>query len=70
MKIKLVMPCQLVALVILISSSNHVNHIILSHLCQKQLVCFDYIQFSPLFNVSKNLTKFNFKKIHIKAIVL
>jgi hypothetical protein len=54
---KLIMPHQLIALVI---SDNHVSHIFLSHLCQKQLVCFDYIQFCSLFDVTKIMTKLSF----------
>ncbi len=32
-----------------------------SHLCQKQLVCYDYNQFFPLSNVSKKVIKLSKK---------
>jgi len=55
------MPHQLIALIILVILDNHVNHIFLSHLCQKQLFYFDNIQFCPLFNVTKIMSKLSFK---------
>jgi hypothetical protein len=56
-------------------STNHFNHFshfgkaylvmliiyFKSHLCQKQLVCYDYNQFCPLSSVIKNMTKLNIK---------
>jgi hypothetical protein len=54
------MPHQLIALIILVILDNHVNHIFY-HICQKQLFYFDNIQFCPLFDVTKIMSKLSFK---------
>jgi hypothetical protein len=44
-----------------------------SHLCKKRLVCYDYNQFCPLSNMSKNMIKLSKKtsvKTHICSCVM
>jgi hypothetical protein len=54
------MPGQLIALVMLIIYFE-------SHLCEKQLVYYDYNQFCPLFDLTRNMTKFNLKRTSLKT---